>query len=300
MSKIGARDPFTNVAGLSKPDSAAGKLQRILLAMLREHERNDALPTYPRFLFYELVVRRIVSKEKTNAGRRNDQNMQDALTHLRDKGVIPWDWLDDETRKFEDFTGWGSINEWAMTSVPYVRLDPWRGRAPFILTESRSVTGVLRKTVDECRARTAPVGGHCAGFLRTIAAELKPGDTVGYVGDGDLCGGQIEANTRKVLERLIGGELDWTRVALTDEQVARYHLEEFRILKTDKRYKPPLVAPAIECEALQQHILVDIVREWLESLLPEPLRRVREREERQRANLRAALAKLARAKRATR
>lgn len=276
--------------GLSRPNSAAGKLQRILLELLREHEREkDGLPTYPRFLYYELVARRIISKVKTTKGRRNDQNMQDALTHLRDKGVIPWDWLGDETRKFDDFTGWGSIKEWAITSVPYIQLCPWGGRPPTILTESRSVAGVLRNTADECRARIAPVGGHCAGFLRTIAAKLRPGDTVGYVGDGDLCGAQIEANTRKVLEQLIGGELNWTRVALTDEQIARYHLEEFRIMKPDRRYKPPRYEPAIECEALQQHIIVTIVREWLESLLPEPLERVHEREVRQRKRLHASL-----------
>jgi hypothetical protein len=201
---------------------------------------------------------------------------------LRDKGIISWDWIDDETRKFDNYTGWDSVRDWATTMVEHVRLCPWRGRPPLILTESRSVAGACRNTVREHRARIAPVGGHCAGFLRKIAAELNPGDTVGYVGDGDLCGGQIEANTRNVLEQLVGGELDWIRVALTDEQVARYHLEEFQILKPDRRYKPPRYEPAIECEALQQHIIVAIVREWLESLLPEPLDRVRERERRQR------------------
>jgi hypothetical protein len=285
------QDAFANVDGLSKPNSAKGKLQRILLGLLRDHERQkDGLPTYGRFLYYELVVRRVISKTKTTKGRRNDQDMHDALTHLRDKSIIPWEWIDDETRKFEDFTGWSSIKEWATTMVAHVRLCPWRGRPPTILTESRSVAGVVRNIVRELRCRVAPVGGHCAGFLHNkIARHLRPGDTVGYVGDGDLCGAQIEANTRKVLEQLIGGELNWTRVALTDEQIARYHLEEFKIMKPDRRYKPPRYAPAIECEALQQHIIVAIVREWLEALLPEPLERVRERERRQRKRLAALL-----------
>jgi hypothetical protein len=112
---------------------------------------------------------------------------------------------------------------------------------------------------------------------------------VGYVGDGDLCGAQIEANTRKVLEQLVGGKLNWTRVALTDKQVEHYHLEEFRIMKPDNRYKPARYAPAIECEALQQHIIVAIVREWLEARLPEPLAHVHEREARQRRQIAALL-----------
>ena len=138
-------------------------------------------------------------------------------------------------------------------------------------------------------------GSHSAGrrplhgLPTNNCGQAQPRRHRGYVGDGDLCGAQIEANTRKVLEQLIGSELNWTRVALTDEQIARYHLEEFRIMKPDRRYKPTRYEPAIECEALQQHIIVTIVREWLESLLPEPLERVHEREVRQRKRLHASL-----------
>jgi len=89
-------NPFVNVAGLSKPSSKSGKLQRILLKLLQEHEQNGALPTYNRFLYYELIARKIISKVRRTAGRRNDQDMTDALTHLRDKGIVPWDWIDDE------------------------------------------------------------------------------------------------------------------------------------------------------------------------------------------------------------
>ena len=42
----------TEPAGLSSPDSARGKLQRICLELLREHEAQgeDGLPTNIRFL----------------------------------------------------------------------------------------------------------------------------------------------------------------------------------------------------------------------------------------------------------
>lgn len=38
---------------LSAPDTKAGRLQRACLELLREHERDGALPTNGRFLFYE-------------------------------------------------------------------------------------------------------------------------------------------------------------------------------------------------------------------------------------------------------
>jgi hypothetical protein len=130
--------------GLSSPNSACGKLQRICLELLHEHEAQgeDGLPTNNRFLGYELIQRGILSKQKTGA-RRGDQNLHEALTHLRQKGIIPWEWISDETRSVTDHTGWSHVKDWASTMVEHVRLDPWAGRAPLVLTESRSLSGVL-------------------------------------------------------------------------------------------------------------------------------------------------------------
>jgi len=70
------------------------------------------------------------------------------------------------------------------------------------------LAGVLRNVASAYLVQIAPTNGQCGGFLRTdVAPLLSPGQRVGYLGDQDLCGGQIEANTRKVLEELIGDEL---------------------------------------------------------------------------------------------
>jgi hypothetical protein len=111
------------------------------------------------------------------------------------------------------------------------------------------------------------------------------GDRVGYLGDLDLAGGDIESNTRRVIEEIIGGELDWERLALTHEQVDRYDLP--RIIKTDRRFKDGGGRhEAVETEALSQSLIQDIVRNWLVAELPQPLDRVLVRERRERARLR--------------
>jgi hypothetical protein len=274
--------------GLSRPDSAQGKLQRILLKLLREHERDDALPTNGRFLFYELVGLKVVSKEKRATGRRNDQNMHDALTHLREKGIVPWDWIVDETRSLDDYTGWNSVTQWATTMVEHVRLCPWHGRPPLVLTESRSLSGVLRDLAHEYAVLISATNGQAGGHLRNvIGPTLHPHDRVLYIGDFDWCGHQIESNTRSVLEHVVGGDLDWTRIALTEEQVEHYGLEDKQINKPDHRYKPVRHYPAVETEALKQQVIVQIIRDALDAELPEPLDHVRERERRQRRNLAA-------------
>jgi hypothetical protein len=277
---------------MSSTECARGQLQRICLKLLREHreQEEDGLSTNNRFLAYELIQRSIIVKSSEKGKRRGDQNMHEALTHLRETGIVPWLWLDDESRIPIFNSSWDNLKEWATTAVRWVRLNPWSGRPPKVITESRAVAGVLRNLADQYRFDVFPTGGQCGGWLRTVVAPLLvPGDRVFYAGDLDLSGGQIEANTRAVLERRIGGELDWARIALTETQVDRYKLRRWAITKFDRRYNPPRQHQAIECEALKQHILVGIVRDQLNALLPEPLEDVLEREARQRRRLVARL-----------
>src|SRR5215468_5355988 len=213
---------------LSPPESKIGVLRSILLALLGEHERDGALPTSAGFLYYELVQRGELSKERTGA-RRPDQNLHDALTDIREDGRVPWDWIVDETRSLDDYTGHPTIRQGVLDSLPYIALDPWRGRVPMVLTESRSLAGVLRDVVSDYRACIASTNGQCGGFLRTgIAPKLEPRDRIIYLGDLDLAGNQIEANTRRVLEREIGGELLWERLAYSWGDIHYAHTDHVK------------------------------------------------------------------------
>jgi hypothetical protein len=273
---------------LSAPETKAGRLQRIVLDLLREHHAAGEIPTSARFLYYELVQRGILSKEKTGA-QRTDQPLHVALTRLRQIGLVPWDWITDETRSLDDHSGWSSIAAAAQATAGSARLDPWDGSAPLILTESRSLSGVLRNLAVEYAVKIAATNGQVGGFLYTdIAPVLFPGDTILYIGDHDWQGHQIEANTRKVLECEVG-ELDWERIALTEAQVEEHELGHLRISKPDKRYKPVRHHYAVETEALSQSVIVDIVRSALEERLPEPLTDVHERAEAERVEVLAVL-----------
>jgi hypothetical protein len=265
-----------------RPASKIGRLRTALMYLMEEHRSDGALPTSVRFLFYELVARRVVAK----SGDRPDKIVSEALTDLRERGLVRWEDIVDETRSVDDFSGSATVADDWLAYLGAARLDPWKGRVPFLLTESRSLGGVLRGLVRDYRGRIAPTNGQVGGFLHTdVGPYLKPGDDVGYLGDLDLAGDDIEANTRRVLEEIIGGKLSWKRLALTREQVNQYDLP--RITKTDKRFKDGGgVHEAVETEALSQTLIVDIVRNWLDSRLPQLLDRVLVRERQQRARLR--------------
>jgi hypothetical protein len=127
-----------------------------------------------------------------------------------------------------------------------------------MLVESRSLGGVLRAMTSEYLCSIAATNGQVGGFLQTEVApilQLQCNDRVVlYLGDFDLEGHQIEANTRRVLEYKARRRIDWNRIAITKEQIAQRGLTP--ILRKDHRFttEPGGVREfeAWECEARGQ------------------------------------------------
>ena len=272
---------------LARPLTAK-ELRPPLLTLYREHEQSGNLPTSARFLFYEVESRGFISKvvqERSDGkkGRRPDQNMLDALTWLRENGDIRWEDIVDETRDVDDFSGFPTLLDGVFSYLDEIALDPWKGDVPFILTESRSLAGVLRPIASEYGVRIASTNGQCNGFLRTEVAP-KINSTVLYFGDYDFSGGHIQDNSRRILESFTRIE-NWENLAVTADQVEEHKLTP--IQKLDKRDGKK--HEAVETEALGQAVIVGILRDRLNTLLPEPLDSVLERERKERATIRRKL-----------
>jgi|SRR5262249_20123198 len=106
------------------PATKIGRMRKIIFDLLQEHGAAGTIPTSNRFLFYELVARGILSKEKDGA-RPPDHIVHSALTDLRERGHVPWDWIVDETRALDDFTGAASVQDWVESVLAHARVDPW-------------------------------------------------------------------------------------------------------------------------------------------------------------------------------
>ena len=171
-----------------------------------------------------------------------------------------------------------------------------------MLFESRASAGVCESTAYEYLCPITATGGQCGGHIVNEIVPLLKGNNrrVRYVGDHELRGpaDQIEQNTKRTIEKHTGrifGPDEWTKIALTEQQVnASVRLRRLAITKLDKRYKPPKEYEAIECEARGQGVLVRLIRKHLDSLLPEPLEVVSDRERIQRESARAALLRIRR------
>lgn len=276
---------------LSAAHTAKGKLQRALLELLRVHERDGTLPTSARFLFYELVQAGVVSKTRKGA-RRVDTDTGAALTHLRNAGLVPWEWIEDETRTLDQWRYAPSVAEYVSETVARATVDRWGGQpAPLILCESRSLAGALRNVAAAYCCAIVSTNGQARGFLITkVAPALQADQRVLYLGDWDYCGLDIEKNTRRTLVDAIGADLMWERVALTSDQVRDLSLPV--IAKPDARFKDKRAFEAVETEALGQARIVALLRDRLDELMPEPIARVLEREQRQRDEVTEQLRRL--------
>jgi hypothetical protein len=263
----------------------AARLREIVHDHLLADHYPDDLPTSGRFVFYELEQRGDARKPDPRDRRPNKrrergwppgaQDVTDALTWLREQAVIPWSWLVDESRQLDTWLYAATVADYLRDRIPTARINPWGDEPPpLILCESKATAGVLRAVVAEYVCPIAGTAGHAAGFLRTEIAPLLHDDRdegeillgvdlrrVLYLGDLDRSGDDIEANALRVLEHEAEREIDWTRVAMTEEQA--HDIEP--IWKVDGRD------------------VVALVRGALDALLPEPLAEVRQREAAQRA-----------------
>lgn len=296
-SRYGLTDAHSGL--LSRPASKAGRLQRACLSILLDHRDGGGLPTSVRFVFYELEGVGVIGKKYVDAAgreraRKPANDVADALMHLREVGLVPWDWIVDERRTVRSWPYAATVADYVTEAAAEARLDVWDGNPPpLILAESSSLAGVLTNLAARYLVDIAATNGQCGGFLVTdIAPLLVDGRRVLYLGDYDLAGGQIEDNTRRRLDEFAPGNgIIWERLALTAEQVASRNLPT--ITKNDARYTNGRPHEAVETEALGQAAIQELVNSRLDELLPEPLDNVQERERAQRDRVAASLAALA-------
>jgi hypothetical protein len=273
-----------------------GRLRRACYDKLLDHERDGAIPTNGRFIFYELEQDRKVAKayykpDGSKRAREPRQDVSDALIDLRQLGLIPWEWIVDETREVVTWQSAVSVLQYVIEAAEYARIDCWDGRpAPLVICEARSTKGVLQRITGEYLAPVTATNGQCGGFLVTDVVPVLRGNErpVLYIGDHEIGGpaDQIEDNTRRYIEKHAGRSIEWQRIALTQAQVdADARLLGLVIDKTDKRVKPPREYKAVECEAVGQVTLERMLRDVLDRLLPAPLDTVLVRQEAERAAL---------------
>ncbi len=242
---------------------------QILTVLMEDH------PQSVRHVFYRMTDPRWPeSVEKSDRGYRH---VQHRCVQLRRNGQLPYDWIADATRRGYFTNTYSDASDFLRNVSSLYRADLWQQSDHHceVWVESRSIAGVIQDECEELAVSLYPAGGFSSITLAYEAAESincaddgKPW-TIFYIGDYDPAGVlidvAIERELRAHLDRDV--ELDFQRIAITEEQIEVYNLPTKPRKSGDRRSQH--VKATVEAEAMSAGTLRELLRDSIEGLLPE-------------------------------
>ena len=258
-------------------------------------------PQSVRHVYYVLVGRIPELVPKDDPGY---QTVDRACVRLRQTGRLPYSWVSDSTRLGHHVATYENAGELISRHAEYYRLDLWRRAAAHVEVwcESRSIAAVLLPLCRELCVSLYPTSGFSSLTQTWQAARSMQDAAAGrpirllYVGDYDPAGKHIDRDAvKKLREHLtpyaqrhdmeIEQCLREVRVAVNENQILKYNLPTKPRKKDDLRC--PEIKATVEAEALPAEVLLKLVREQIESYLPQgELDVIRVAEESEREHLR--------------
>ena len=267
------------------PDAWLKSLDTEIVRVLAEDH-----PQSVRHVFYRLTdPTRPVYVAKAESGYRR---VQHRLLKLRESGRVPYGWIVDSTRLGHHVRTHSSGGAFLADVAGLYRHDLWAAADSHVEVwcESRSIAGVIQRETRKMAVSLYPSGGFSSVTFTWEAAQqinASPQETavVLYVGDYDPAGVLIDKNIEANLRSHTDKPLIFRRLAINQKQIAEHNLPAKPRKTRDTR--SPNVTETVEAEAMPAGILRSMVRQAVESYLPEgALRAARVAEEAERATLR--------------
>jgi hypothetical protein len=164
------------------------------------------------------------------------------LKEARERGIVSWSSIVDETRELERVAAWGNPEEYTRATIRDYRRDYWNQQQVRVevWSEKGTVRGVLRPVLDAYGVGFRVMHGFAsATSVHEIADDDDGRPLIAiYVGDWDPSGlWMSEHDLPERLSRYDGDHVTLIRVALTGEQLADLPSFPAADKHKDKRYK---------------------------------------------------------------
>jgi hypothetical protein len=166
------------------------------------------------------------------------------LTWAREQGLVPWEWVVDETREAERVNVWDDPASYVETVKRSYRRDRWADQSEWVevWSEKGTVRGTLAPVLHEYGLTFRVMHGYGSATALHAAARETCGTekllTILYVGDWDPSG--LHMSEVDLTRRLLryGGNVHVVRLALTEEDT-RSGLPSFEVesKRRDPRYR---------------------------------------------------------------
>jgi hypothetical protein len=197
-----------------------------------------AQPITGRGIGYKLFVQKLIRSMERNDMRA----VYRLLLKAREQGIIPWEWIVDETRSIERVATWDDPEEYASAVATSYRRDFWNQQPHRVQvwSEKGTVRGLLAPVLDHYAVGFNPVHGFNSGTNTHEVAEDFDGRPliILYVGDFDPSGMFMsEVDLPKRFIKYEGHHVSVRRIALTVEQLEGLPSFPATDKRKDPRYK---------------------------------------------------------------
>lgn len=244
-------------------------------------------PVTVRQMFYLLSVAGAV--EKTEAGYRQAQRQ---LVLMRREGLVPYDWIADNTRWRRGADTWDNLGDCLKHTARFYRSNLWRDLDAYveIWCEKDALAGVLLPVTETLNVDLMVARGYSSETFAYEAAEylrekLRDGRQcfIYYVGDFDPSGWNASETLREKLAEFVGeDEIGFERLAVNQDQAIDLPARPTK--ETDTRTRGFYErfgegTESVELDAIPPDELRAIVQTAIEQHLPEGILEATEREE---------------------
>jgi hypothetical protein len=241
-----------------------------------ERRRNHLLgivasmkPMTVRQVFYQATVRDLV--EKSEAGYAK---VQTDLVQMRHSGVLPYDWLADNTRWQRRPRTFADVEEALQDTARLYRKALWSDADSYVEVwlEKDARAGVLSPITYEYDVPLMVARGYASlSFLHSAAEYINTTDVPTYIyhlGDFDPSGVNAGEKIESTLKEMApDAEIHFERKAVSPAQITAWDLPTRPTKKSDSRAKG-FGDISVELDAIEPHLLRHIVRRAIERHLP--------------------------------
>jgi hypothetical protein len=249
-----------------------GMAQRSLDLIEAMHAAAEAAqPITGRGIGYKLFTQRIIA----SMAKSEMQRVYRLLREARERGIIPWGWIVDETREIERVATWDDPGEYVECVARSYRRDFWNQQPHRVQvwSEKGTVRGVLAPVLDHYAVGFLPVHGFSsATTAHDIAKDDDGRDLIGlYVGDYDPSGlFMSEADLPARLVKYDGDHVKLKRIALTRAQTRGLPSFPASDKRKDPRFKWFVANHGRRCwelDAMDPNDLRDCVEQEIQKLI---------------------------------
>ena len=261
-----------------RTQAEVAELRQAMIDFCTEHQ-----PLSVRNLYYLMAQAQLVPK--TDKGYRL---VKDDSGTLRETGLIPFDWLRDESRQVIQVYTCADLADGLQDLAETYRRYIWSDQPRYVelWCEAKASIATLRPLVAQWHVRLVPVGGfssksflwECAQHLAAIEQPIH----IVYAGDFDPSGLGIEADIHRRLQRYAPGlAFNLQRIALTEQQVIAWNLPTRAPKSGDSRTKNFTADGVAELEAIPPNELRQMCSDVIEAHIDQDILQATKDAERQ-------------------